>query len=81
MANPYALFKQLLPSARKWIGVITIIDADTGRITVQVPGSAEDIIVSGGGGSYEVGDYVFIKNGVIEGDAPELATIVNEEVS
>ena len=81
MANPWTLFKQLLPESKKWIGQIEGIDNTTGRVTVSVPeGLVSDIIV-GGGENYSQGDYVFIKDGIITAKAPDLKSVTNEEVS
>ena len=66
MTNPFALFRDLLREPRLQIGeVLSVAD---GTATVEL---------AGGGniharGVANVGDQVFVRDGVIEGPAPDL---------
>lgn len=66
MANLYSVFKDLVPSYPLLVGDVTADDGDTHQVTLV-----------GGGvmmvrGKATVGDKVFIRDGVIEGTAPNL---------
>ncbi len=72
-ANPFARLKQLLAGPPLQVGIVTSV-AD-GLVTVELP-SGNSVRVRG---DASVGGSVFIRDGVIEGDAPALP-IVNIEV-
>ena len=66
MTNPYRLLKDILPDPRLEVGeVIAISD---GIATIELPGGG----TVQGRGSATVGQQVFVRDGVIEGEAPSL---------
>lgn len=65
--NPYKLLKDILPDPRLEVGEVTaIVD---GIATIELPGGG----TVQGRGDTTVGQQVFVRNGVIEGDAPSLS--------
>ena len=66
MSNLFTQFKRLIPDAPLLVGTITAI-AD-GIATIELPDGG--IITARGAGS--VSDSVFVRDGLIEGSAPEL---------
>lgn len=66
MSNLFARFKRLLPDPPLMVGEIIAI-AD-GTATVELPGGG--LLKARGDGS--VGDKVFVRDGVIESQAPSL---------
>lgn len=79
MANPYALFMNLLPRQVKIVGRIVGIDENGGADVEHVSGNSR-IKVKGGTSSYVVGDYVFVVDGVITSKLPDTQTILEESV-
>jgi len=73
MRNPYRVFQELFPDAPLQVGTVAAVDGD--MATVILPGGG----VLQGRGSATVGQQVFIRDGVIEGEAPAL-TIVSIDV-
>ncbi|MBY0572041.1 MAG: hypothetical protein K2P84_00035 [Undibacterium sp.] len=73
MANLYRIFKELLPQAPLLVGEVVSIHATFCEIAL--PGGA---IVSGRGNAV-LGSKVFLRDGVIEGKAPDL-TVVTVEI-
>lgn len=69
MSNLYAQFKRLLPDAPLQVG--TVIAAGGGTATVELPGGGR--LQARGEGT--VGGKVFLRDGVIEGDAPNLTVL------
>ena len=69
MSNIYTQFKRLIPDAPLLVGVVTAY-AD-GLATVELPDGG--IITARGSAS--VSDSVFVRDGVIEGPAPELTAV------
>ena len=66
MHNVYARFRQLLPDAPLQAGTVT--EVGSGVVTVQLPGGG--LLLARG--SAEVGQQVFVRDGVLEGSAPNL---------
>ena len=62
--NPYAALLALLPSYPLQIATITAIEGDVARLVL--PGGG--VLTARGTGA--VGDQVFVRDGVIEGQAP-----------
>lgn len=71
--NPYKRLRNLFPEARLLAGTVTAAGAE--MATVQLP----DGTLMRVRGVAEVGDQVYVRDGVIEGPAPGL-TIVEIEV-
>jgi len=72
MANVYQTFKSLLPDASLLTGTVTLIQA--GNYVIQLPGGG----VISARGQAKVGQKVFVRDGVIEGIAPNLTVQVIE---
>ena len=66
MPNLYQQFRALLPESPLRVGTVTEVAA--GVITVQLPGGG----LVQARGSAEVGQHVFVRDGVVEGVAPSL---------
>lgn len=66
--NPFVQFLQLLPKQPLLIG--TVISSGSGTTQVELPGGAR-VTVRGAG---TVGGKVFVRNGLVEGEAPNLPT-------
>jgi hypothetical protein len=66
MPNLYAIFKQLLPDDPPLVGVID--SAQDGVYVITLPDGGK--VTARGVGT--VGHSVFVRHGVIEGDAPHL---------
>lgn len=64
--NPYTAFIALLPSYPLQVATITAIDGEVARLAL--PGGG--VLTARGVGA--VGDQVFVRNGVIEGQAPAM---------
>lgn len=73
MANLFKKFKELLPEAPLLIG--TVQSTQTGQAFVQLPSGA----VIRARGQADVGQRVFVRDGAIEGEAPNL-TVKNVEI-
>jgi hypothetical protein len=67
MHNLYQQFRALLPRAPLQVG--TVAAAASGVVTVQLPGGGR----LNARGQADVGQNVFVRDGVIEGLAPNLA--------
>jgi len=75
MANPYALFMNLLPKDTKVIAKVVSVDPN-GSVVVSIPGSTSNITVKGDGSdTYAPDDHVFIVNGVIVAKTPTLQAV------
>ena len=72
MHNVYEQFLQLLPDAPLQVGVV--IEVGTGVVTVQLPGGG----TVRGRGSAAIGERVFVRDGVVEAVAPNLALEIIE---
>lgn len=66
MRNIYRVFLDLMPGRPLQVGIITAIDGDIA--TVELPGGG--LLTARGSGV--IGDPVFVRDGVIEGEAPAL---------
>lgn len=78
MRNLYQQFRALLPDAPLQAGtVIEALDAEGGRVTVRLPGGGL-VKARGQIGSVAVGQQVFVRDGVVEGAAPNLVVEVIE---
>lgn len=71
--NLYTQFRNLFPDPRLQIGTVTSIN--TGSVTVELPDGG----ILRARGSADVGDNVYVRDGVVEGIAPDL-TIVEIEI-
>ncbi len=69
MSNLFTEFKRLIPSAPLLVGTITAVDV--GGATVELPDGAT--IRARGEGA--VDDVVFVRDGLIEGQAPSLSVV------
>lgn len=72
MPNLYQQFRQLLPDPPLQAGTVTEVGA--GVVTVQLPGSG----LVKARGSAELGQNVFVRDGVVEAVAPNLPVEVIE---
>lgn len=66
MANLYRVFKDLIPDAPLLVGAVSAVAS--GYCLIDLPGGGQ---VSGRGTS-SIGQKVFVRDGVIEGNAPSL---------
>ena len=72
MHNVYEQFRQLLPDAPLQVG--TVIGVGTGVLSVQLPGGG----TIRARGSAAIGQRVFVRDGVLEAAAPNLALEIIE---
>jgi len=72
MSNFYAQFKRLFPDPVLLAGTVTAYS--DGYATVQLPDGGLAKVR----GTADIGDHVFIRDGLIEGPAPVLTSIVIE---
>jgi len=72
VANLYALFRQLQPQSRLLVG--DVIQTAAGGVVVELP----DGSLAQARGDAQIGDRVFLRDGVIEGPAPALSVEVIE---
>jgi len=75
MHNLYQQFRALLPDPPLQVG--TVIDVGAGGINVRLPGGGL-VKARGDPGSTAIGQQVFVRDGVIEGPAPNLTLEVIE---
>ena len=71
--NPYAVFLDLLPKTPRMVGVVDVIDGDVATVVLEGGGGRIQAI-----GKAQVGDRVFVRDGAIEGSAPELVYVQGE---
>lgn len=69
MSNLYAQFRKLLPDPPLQAG--TVASTSDGIVVVTLPGGGQ--IQARGAGT--IGNNVFVRDGVIEGDAPSLTVL------
>ncbi|MFZ6767147.1 hypothetical protein ACO0LM_08675 [Undibacterium sp. Di26W] len=70
MANIYKVFKDLIPNAPLLVGKVIVVEV--GQCVITLPGGGQ--ITARGNGV--VGQSVFVMDGVIQGDAPNLTVQV-----
>lgn len=68
MTNLYSDLRSLFPSAPLLIGTISAIDISSATITLLGGG----VVSARGGSDMVIGDTVYLRDGVIEGLAPNL---------
>ena len=68
ITNPYLAFLALLPNHPLQLATITAIDGEVARLVL--PGGG--VLTARGAGTGAVGDQVFVRDGVIEGQAPPM---------
>lgn len=73
MTNPYRVFKEIFPDAPLQVGEVLIVTG--GTATVELPGGGKLTVR----GEATVGQKVYVRDGVIEAEAPYL-TLVTIEV-
>ena len=74
--NPYSVFLELLPATPLQIATVTAIDGDIARLVL--PGGG--VLTARGVGVRAIGAEVFVRDGVIEGDAPADMPLVQVEI-
>lgn len=74
MRNPWREFQALLPASALYVVEVTAHNAD-GTSTVAFP-TGESFTVRGQG--VAIGNFAFVRDGVIEGEAPAVAPITLE---
>jgi hypothetical protein len=74
--NPYSVFLDLMPPKRLLIATVTSIDGDMARLVL--PGGG--VLTARGVGERAVGAEVYVRDGVIEGDAPADMPLVQFEI-
>lgn len=74
--NVYQAFLDLLPVTPLQVGTIAAIDGDVARLTLPGGGA----LTARGVGSRVLGDEVFVRDGVIEGDAPAGMPLVQLQI-
>ena len=73
MLNPYAVFLDLLPKRPRMVGRVETVSGD-----------AVSIVLEGGGGRIHaigqatVGQRVYVRDGLVEGEAPDLTYVEGE---
>ncbi len=73
MSNLYRALRELLPDAPLQVAIVTSVNALSKTSTVTWPGGSVQTVR---GVSVEVGKNAFVRDGVIEGEAPALAVEV-----
>ena len=69
MHNLYRQFRQLLPDPPLQAGIV--VDVDASRVVIALPGGG----LVHGRGDATLGQTVFVRDGVIEGEAPSLPQV------
>ena len=69
MHNLYRQFRQLLPDPPLQAG--NVVDVDASRVVIALPGGG----LVHGRGDATLGQTVFVRDGVIEGEAPSLPQV------
>ena len=67
--NLYRALRELLPEAPLQVATVTAVHVTEGASTVTWPGGSAQRVR---GASVPMGNLAFVRNGVIEGAAPEL---------
>lgn len=73
--NLYRALRELLPEAPLQVALVTSVQVDAGTSTVTWPGGNQQRVRGTG---VAAGGNAFVRNGLIEGAAPDLATEVIE---
>lgn len=74
MRNVFKEFADIFPDPPLQVGTVTAVDAPAGVATIELPGGG--ILQARGDGV--VGQRVFVRNGLIEGEAPSLPIVIME---
>ena len=72
-SNPYSRFLALLPPKPLMVGTVGAVDGSVATVTLDGGGQLQ------ARGQVTVGDRVFVRDGLIEGEAPNL-TFISAEV-
>ena len=72
LRNPYRVFMDLMPARPLQVGTVAAVDGDVATITMPGSGTLQ------ARGQATVGQRVFVRDGVIEGDAPTLTYVEGE---
>lgn len=72
-SNPYTRFLALLPPKPQLVGTVSAVDGSVATVTLEGGGQLQ------ARGQVTVGDRVFVRDGLIEGEAPAL-TYISAEV-
>ena len=72
LRNPYRVFMDLLPARPLQVGTVAVVDGDVATITMPGGGTLQ------ARGQATVGQRVFVRDGVIEGEAPTLTYVEGE---
>ena len=75
MTNLFIALRELLPDPPLLVATVTAVQVSEGTSTVQYPGGNQQRVRGTG---YGAGGQVFVRNGIIEGAAPALATLTIE---
>jgi hypothetical protein len=73
LSNPYARWAALQPPKRRQVGTVLAMDAGVATVELEGGGRVQAL------GQAAVNDRVFVRDGVIEGEAPNL-TYISAEV-
>lgn len=79
--NPWILFEKLISSKRRTIAKVSFVNPSTGKVQVLQVGDSVPVYVESNGATYANDSYVFIENGAITGQAPNVRTVVTELLS
>lgn len=72
LRNPYRVFMDLMPARPLQVGTVAAVDGDVATITMPGGGTLQ------ARGQTTVGQRVFVRDGVIEGEAPALTYVEGE---
>lgn len=72
LSNPFARFQALQPPKRRQVGEVIAVTGNV--VTIELPGGAVLQAIGQAG----VGDRVFVRDGLVEGQAPALTYITSE---
>ena len=72
LRNPYRVFMDLMPARPLQVGTVAAVDGDVATITMPGGGTLQ------ARGQATVGQRVFVRDGVIEGEAPTLTYVEGE---
>ena len=72
LRNPYRVFIDLLPARPLQVGTVAAVDGDVATITMPGGGTLQ------ARGQATAGQRVFVRDGVIEGEAPTLTYVEGE---